>query len=67
MGDSLEYLSAAVGWIYFFAWSISFYGQIYVNWKKKNVEGMKLDFAVYNFTGFCFYSIYSGVGFWTTD
>lgn len=24
-----------VGWIYFFAWSISFYGQIYTNFKLK--------------------------------
>lgn len=24
-----------VGWIYFFAWSLSFYGQIYTNYKVK--------------------------------
>ena len=28
-------ISSIVGWIYFFAWSISFYPQIYENWKRK--------------------------------
>ena len=31
--DALKVLSAVIGWIYFFAWSISFYGQLWVNYK----------------------------------
>ena len=31
----LEVVIAVVGWIYFVAWSISFYPQVYINWKRK--------------------------------
>lgn len=32
---SLYTLSQIVGWIYFTAWSLSFYGQVYENYKLK--------------------------------
>jgi cystinosin len=60
-----------MGWIYFAAWAISFYGQIYENYKHKkyhdvkhSVEGMNLDFIFMNMTGFTFYSIYTTYGRW---
>jgi hypothetical protein len=31
----LASLGEAVGWAYFVAWSVSFYPQIYENWKRK--------------------------------
>ena len=31
----LDIFSQVIGWIYFVAWSISFYPQIYENWKRK--------------------------------
>ena len=33
--DALNLISSIVGWIYFLAWSVSFYPQIYENWKRK--------------------------------
>ena len=49
-----------MGWVYFFAWSISFYPQTIVNYKRKCVIGMSFDYmGIYNFTGFLFYSIYT--------
>jgi hypothetical protein len=30
-----EVFISVIGWIYFSAWSVSFYGQIYENWKHK--------------------------------
>ncbi len=33
--DFLNTLSEIVGWIYFLAWSVSFYPQIYYNWTRK--------------------------------
>lgn len=30
-----DIVSAILGWGYFFAWSISFYPQVYTNWKRK--------------------------------
>jgi len=67
MNESLKILSAIIGWIYFFAWSISFYGQFYTNWKLKSVEGYKLDFQILNFTGFAFYSYIYIVGYFWQD
>jgi cystinosin len=58
MSLALTVLSQVVGWVYFFAWSISFYPQIYLNWKRKCVTGFSIDFAMYNFTGFSAYSAY---------
>lgn len=31
----LEIFSVVIGWIYFVAWSVSFYPQIYINWKRQ--------------------------------
>lgn len=31
----LNIVSEVIGWIYFAAWSISFYPQVYLNWKRK--------------------------------
>lgn len=75
MSHTLDILSQVVGWISFTAWSISFYGQCYLNWKLKrlvfslsrnhhelffiSVEGFSLKFEVLNITGFLFYSIYN--------
>lgn len=35
--NSLALVSVIVGWIYFAAWSISFYPQIYENWTRKRL------------------------------
>ncbi|KAI9137067.1 PQ loop repeat-domain-containing protein [Paraphysoderma sedebokerense] len=52
-------ISKILGWTYFLAWSISFYPQIILNFKRKSVEGLSLDFLVYNILGFTCYSIYT--------
>lgn len=33
--NELALVSVIVGWIYFVAWSISFYPQMYENWQRK--------------------------------
>ncbi len=35
MADTTDILAAITGWIYFFAWSISFYPQIFLNYNRK--------------------------------
>lgn len=57
--DFLDFLIITTGWIYFTAWSISFYPQIWVNFKRKSVVGLSFDFLALNFTGFLCYSIYN--------
>ncbi|ELR24573.1 cystinosis, nephropathic, putative [Acanthamoeba castellanii str. Neff] len=54
----LSILSDVCGWVYFVAWSVSFYPQIYRNWSRKSVVGLSFDFVVYNLLGFTCYSIY---------
>lgn len=56
---SLDYLSDTIGWIYFLAWSISFYPQVWLNWKRKSVLGLHFDFLSLNIIGFLFYSIFN--------
>ena len=57
--DALYYISHILGWIYFFAWSISFYGQVIENYRRHSVSGLNFDFEVYNFVGFTTYLIYN--------
>ncbi|KAI9487035.1 MAG: PQ loop repeat-domain-containing protein [Benjaminiella poitrasii] len=55
----LDILSDIIGWSYFFVWSISFYPQVFLNWKRKSVRGLSIDFLFYNLLGFFCYSIFN--------
>lgn len=59
--------SAVIGWIYFVAWSVSFYPQIYENWKRKSVVGLNFDFLSLNIVGFVLYSLFNCGLFWNTE
>ena len=52
---NMEVLSDIVGWVYFLAWGLSQYPQIYVNWKRKSVVGQSFDRLALNIVG---YSVY---------
>ncbi|KAI8820689.1 PQ loop repeat-domain-containing protein [Fimicolochytrium jonesii] len=52
-------VSPIVGWGYFVAWSVSFYPQVILNYKRKSVEGLSLDFVSLNLWGFLCYSLYN--------
>lgn len=60
----IKYISMAVGWIYFFAWAISNYPQVYINFKRKSVVGVSFDYLGYTITGFLSYSIFNVGLFW---
>lgn len=53
------YVSIIVGWIYFAAWSVSFYPQIVINHKRKSVVGLSFDFLALNFVGHTLYAIFN--------
>lgn len=55
---SIYILSQVVGWIYFVAWSISFYPQCWTNFKRKSVIGLNFDYLSLNLVGFSWYSTY---------
>jgi cystinosin len=66
MGNDAEFfdiLSKTLGWIYFFAWSFSFYGQVIENYRRKSVSGLSFDFEVFNIIGFSGYSVYTIMGY----
>ncbi|XP_011307814.1 cystinosin homolog isoform X3 [Fopius arisanus] len=62
--DTLYHISSIVGWIYFLAWSVSFYPQIYSNYKRKSVVGLNFDFLSLNLVGFVMYSLFNCGLYW---
>jgi len=61
---ALDVFSQVIGWIYFVAWSISFYPQIWENWKRKSVIGLSFDFLGLNIVGFSLYSLFNIGLYW---
>ncbi|CAH0728969.1 unnamed protein product, partial [Brenthis ino] len=56
---AINVISYIMGWIYFVAWSVSFYPQIYINFKRKSVVGLNFDFLALNIMGFSMYSLFN--------
>jgi len=54
----LDTLSTLFGWIYFVAWSVSFYPQVVLNFRRKSVQGLRIEYTLYNEVGFFCYSWY---------
>ncbi|KAL5017208.1 hypothetical protein ScPMuIL_006797 [Solemya velum] len=65
--SALDIFNVVIGWIYFVAWSVSFYPQVYINWKRKSVIGLNFDFLAYNLTGFLAYGFFNIGMFWIAD
>ncbi|XP_059384729.1 cystinosin-like [Carassius carassius] len=62
--NALFIINQIIGWIYFLAWSVSFYPQVYENWKRRSVVGLSFDFLALNLTGFIAYSVFNVGLFW---
>ncbi|XP_034767634.2 cystinosin-like [Acipenser ruthenus] len=62
--SAVEIVNQVIGWIYFLAWSISFYPQVVENWRRKSVIGLNFDFLALNLTGFIAYSVFNVGMFW---
>lgn len=65
--DALFHVSAVVGWIYFLAWSVSFYPQIYTNYKRKSVVGLNFDYLSLNLVGFFMYGLFNCGLYWIPE
>ncbi|KAI4533177.1 hypothetical protein MG293_016196 [Ovis ammon polii] len=57
-------INQVIGWIYFVAWSVSFYPQVITNWRRKSVVGLSFDFVALNLMGFMAYSVFNIGLFW---
>lgn len=55
MAYFLEVLSQIFGWIYTFSWSLSFYPQPILNFRRKLTSGTTIDFPIINVLGFLAY------------
>lgn len=45
------HISSFIGWSYFVMWSVSFYPQLVINYRRKSVAGISLDFLALNVAG----------------
>lgn len=52
-------LSSMVGYTYFSMWSISFYPQIVLNYRRGSTEGLSNDFSAVNLVGYVCYTTYT--------
>jgi cystinosin len=60
-----RYVSAAIGYIYFLCWSVSFYPQVVTNFQRRSTVGLSADFCGFNVLGFSCYSAYNVAFFWS--
>ena len=65
--DDLDYVGYVVGWLYFAAWSISFYPQTFLNYQRKSVVGLNFDFLALNIVGFLCYSVFNVGLYWIPE
>ena len=50
-----------IGWAYTFCWTISFFPQIILNYRRRSVQGLSFDFLALNVFGFTCYSVRSSI------
>ncbi|TQD98135.1 hypothetical protein C1H46_016257 [Malus baccata] len=55
----LEVAYQVLGWTAFVSWSISFYPQVILNFRRKSVVGLSIDFVVLNVTKHSSYLVYN--------
>jgi len=67
MASTADVISEILGWTYFLAWSISFYPQIWTNWRRKSVVGLSFDYVLYNVIGFSSYTAYTTAFYWSAE
>ncbi|KAF2155960.1 hypothetical protein K461DRAFT_85558 [Myriangium duriaei CBS 260.36] len=53
-------VSDLFGWAYFLAWSLSFYPQPLLNFRRKHTLGLTVDFPLLNVLGFVCYTLSTG-------
>lgn len=58
-------LDQSIGWLYFFLWSVSFYPQVIMNYRRKSVVGFGFDYLGYDYVGFAAFSLYNCLLFWS--
>lgn len=60
-------ISWLLGWIYFTAWSLSFYPQPLLCWNRRSTRGLTVDFPLLNIVGFTSYFISTTAFLFSSD
>nr|XP_045611353.1 cystinosin-like [Procambarus clarkii] len=55
----LQVLSEVLGWTYTIIWDVSFLPQMWLNWRRKSVEGLSMDNVVLNLVAFMYYMFFN--------
>lgn len=63
----LQVLYEVLGWVAFVAWSISFYPQVILNFRRKSVVGLNFDFVILNLTKHSSYLVYNAVLYFSSS
>ncbi|XP_078157823.1 cystinosin homolog isoform X5 [Carex rostrata] len=63
----LEVAYSVLGWISFFSWSLCFYPQVLLNYRRKSVVGYNFDFPTLNLTKHTSYLIYNAALFFSPE
>lgn len=58
-------LDQVIGWLYFVLWSVSFYPQVIMNYRRQSVVGFNMDFLGYDLAGFISFTMYNCLIFWS--
>ncbi|KAH7282396.1 hypothetical protein KP509_35G028900 [Ceratopteris richardii] len=61
--SSLYVLYQVIGWFAFTVWSVSFYPQVILNFRRKSVVGLNFDFVLLNLTKHTSYLVYNACMF----
>lgn len=56
---TLTWLEAIFGWVYFVAWSATFWPQVLLIFKRRTTAGLSTDFVAINIVGFVSYAIFT--------
>mmetsp|Transcript_8488 Transcript_8488/g.12742 ORF Transcript_8488/g.12742 Transcript_8488/m.12742 type:complete len:386 (+) Transcript_8488:169-1326(+) len=59
-----RYISSMIGYMYFVAWSVSFYPQIITNYQNKSIDGLSTDAMVLAVLNYICYTTYNAFFFW---
>ncbi|XP_058117351.1 cystinosin homolog [Anopheles ziemanni] len=58
-------VSNVIGWIYFAAWTVSFWPQMIINYRRQSVVGLSFDFLTLNLVGHSVYAAFNCALFWS--
>uniref|UniRef100_A0A8D8HED1 Cystinosin homolog n=2 Tax=Culex pipiens TaxID=7175 RepID=A0A8D8HED1_CULPI len=61
---TLIYVAIVIGWVYFVAWTVSFWPQMIINFRRKSVVGLSFDFLALNLLGHTLYCIFNCSMYW---